>query len=70
MIYHWMWLFSLQASQGSSIGQTATNQSWAGVKVIIKWNTLSPQLPLGTAWLVLAPVITSDNINHYEPDLS
>ena len=34
------------------------------VEVIIKWNTLSPQLPQGTGWLA---VITSDNINHYDP---
>ena len=57
------------ASLGSSIGRAPTNQTWWGVKVIIKWNTLSPQLPLGTAWLVVAAVITSDNINHYDQDL-
>ena len=33
------------ASLGSSIGRAPTNQTWSGVKVIIKWNTLSPQLP-------------------------
>ena len=40
------------ASLGSSIGWAGTNQTWSGVKVIIKWNTLSPQLPPGTAWLL------------------
>ena len=37
----------MEESLRPSIGAASTNQTRSGVKVIIKWNTLSPQLPLG-----------------------
>ena len=59
----------MEESLRPSIGAASTNQTRSGVKVIIKWNTLSPQLPRGLPLTLVAAVITSDNINHYHRDL-